>query len=188
MYAVGLWVISCEPRAGQDPPLGIPELGGISHDRLFCQPLRSCSSIDCRDIQRGDSRKHHFDALGLVDGSPSRAGVRVKVKTPELALFRMQECRNAECQGSPNGAFQPIRAFMHSCIFAFEAGAERPGPIVARWAGMIEQPSPPPFPRPPDPIDKPPPDIKPVPPPDIPPPAGPPDIHPPIGPDFPQPI
>jgi hypothetical protein len=30
---------------------------------------------------------------------------------------------------------------------------------------------PPPFPRPPDPIEKPPPDIKPVPPPDIPPPA-----------------
>jgi len=62
------------------------------------------------------------------------------------------------------------------------------GPIVAALAGMIEQPSPPPFPRPPDPIDKPPPDIKPVPPPDIPPPAGPPDIHPPTGPDFPQPI
>ena len=37
---------------------------------------------------------------------------------------------------------------------------------------MIEQPSKPDFPRPPDPIDKPPPDIKPVPPPDIPPPAG----------------
>jgi hypothetical protein len=45
--------------------------------------------------------------------------------------------------------------------------------------GMIEQPSRPEFPGPPDPIDKPPPDIKPVPPPDIPPPAGPPDLQPP---------
>jgi hypothetical protein len=43
---------------------------------------------------------------------------------------------------------------------------------------MIEQPSKPAFPGPPDPIDKPPPDIKPVPPPDIPPPAGQPDIQP----------
>jgi hypothetical protein len=42
---------------------------------------------------------------------------------------------------------------------------------------MIEQPSQPDFPRPPDPIDKPPPDIKPVPPPDIPVPG--PDIQPP---------
>jgi hypothetical protein len=42
---------------------------------------------------------------------------------------------------------------------------------------MIEQPSQPDFPRPPDPIDKPPPDIKPVPPPDIPAPA--PEIPPP---------
>jgi len=39
---------------------------------------------------------------------------------------------------------------------------------------MIEQPSSPDFPRPPDIIDRPPPDIRPVPPPDIPPPAGPP--------------
>jgi len=46
---------------------------------------------------------------------------------------------------------------------------------------MIEQPSKPDFPRPPDPIDKPPPDIKPVPPPDIPVPA--PDVHPPTFPE-----
>jgi hypothetical protein len=49
---------------------------------------------------------------------------------------------------------------------------ELPMPITF----MIEQPSRPDFPRPPDPIDRPPPDIKPVPPPDIPPPAGPPDV------------
>jgi hypothetical protein len=48
---------------------------------------------------------------------------------------------------------------------------------------MIEQPSRPDFPRPPDPIDSPPPDIKPVPPPDIPPPAGEPDIRTPRSPD-----
>ena len=53
---------------------------------------------------------------------------------------------------------------------------------------MIEQPSPSPFPRPPDPIDRPPPDIKPVPPPDIPPPAGPPTFRAAEGPRFPQPI
>ena len=47
---------------------------------------------------------------------------------------------------------------------------------------MIEQPSQPDFPRPPDPIDKPPPDIKPVPPPDIPVPGAP-DIQPPTFPD-----
>ena len=46
---------------------------------------------------------------------------------------------------------------------------------------MIEQPSKPDFPRPPDPIDKPPPDIKPVPPPDIPVPA--PDVYPPTFPE-----
>jgi hypothetical protein len=51
------------------------------------------------------------------------------------------------------------------------------GERLARLIGMIEQPSQPDFPRPPDPIDKPPPDIKPVPPPDIPVPA--PDIQPP---------
>jgi hypothetical protein len=51
------------------------------------------------------------------------------------------------------------------------------GRVVARFQRMmIEQPSKPEFPGPPDPIDRPPPDIKPVPPPDIPPPAGPPDI------------
>ena len=49
------------------------------------------------------------------------------------------------------------------------------------WRSMIEQPSKPTTPRPPDPIDKPPPDIKPVPPPDIPPPA--PDIQPPTFPE-----
>jgi len=54
---------------------------------------------------------------------------------------------------------------------------------LAGFFTMIEQPSRPDFPRPPDPIDKPPPDIKPVPPPDIPPPAGPPDIQPVIPPD-----
>jgi hypothetical protein len=48
---------------------------------------------------------------------------------------------------------------------------------------MIEQPSSPDFPRPPDIIDTPPPDIKTVPPPDIPPPAGPPDVQPPPGPE-----
>jgi hypothetical protein len=48
---------------------------------------------------------------------------------------------------------------------------------------MIEQPSRPDMPRPPDIIDRPPPDIKPVPPPDIPPPAGPPDVQPPTGPE-----
>ena len=46
---------------------------------------------------------------------------------------------------------------------------------------MIEQPSKPDFPRPPDPIDRPPPDIKPVPPPDIPVPA--PDVQPPTFPE-----
>ena len=48
---------------------------------------------------------------------------------------------------------------------------------------MIEQPSSPDFPGPPDIIDTPPPDIKPVPPPDIPPPAGPSEIHPPTFPE-----
>ena len=48
---------------------------------------------------------------------------------------------------------------------------------------MIEQPSQPDFPRPPDVIDSPPPDIRPVPPPDIPPPAGPPDVQPPTKPE-----
>jgi hypothetical protein len=52
------------------------------------------------------------------------------------------------------------------------------GSVVAALAGMIEQPSPPEFPRPVDPIDTPPPDIKPVPPPDIPP-EGTPDTQPP---------
>jgi hypothetical protein len=51
------------------------------------------------------------------------------------------------------------------------------GQSLARLIRMIEQPSKPDFPRPPDPIDKPPPDIKPVPPPDIPVPG--PDIQPP---------
>src|SRR5580704_15669816 len=46
------------------------------------------------------------------------------------------------------------------------------GRVVARIDVMIEQPSRPDFPRPPDPIDRPPPDIKPVPPPDIPLPVG----------------
>lgn len=55
----------------------------------------------------------------------------------------------------------------------------RMGSVVAAVNRMIEQPSPPDFPRPVDPIDTPPPDIKPVPPPDIPPPEGPPDIPPP---------
>jgi hypothetical protein len=57
------------------------------------------------------------------------------------------------------------------------------GPVVALSSRMIEQPSRPDVPRPPDPIDKPPPDIKPIPPPDIPPPAGPPDIPPPPQPE-----
>ena len=56
-------------------------------------------------------------------------------------------------------------------------------PLLQRWTVMIEQPSRPDIPRPPDPIDKPPPDIKPIPPPDIPPPAGPPDIPPPQAPE-----
>jgi hypothetical protein len=50
-------------------------------------------------------------------------------------------------------------------------------PPCCNSIGMIEQPSQPDFPRPPDPIDKPPPDIKPVPPPDIPAPA--PEVPPP---------
>ena len=51
--------------------------------------------------------------------------------------------------------------------------------IGARAARAFQQrPSPPPFPRPPDPIDVPPPDIKPVPPPDVVP-VPPPDIRPP---------
>src|SRR5438874_863743 len=57
------------------------------------------------------------------------------------------------------------------------------GFVVAGLRDMIEQPSRPDIPRPPDPIDKPPPDIKPVPPPDIPAPAGPPDIQPPSPPE-----
>jgi hypothetical protein len=61
--------------------------------------------------------------------------------------------------------------------------ALRSGSVVALDVDMIEQPSPPDFPRPVDPIDTPPPDIKPVPPPDIPPPEGPPDIPPPPRPD-----
>src|SRR2546425_13284347 len=61
------------------------------------------------------------------------------------------------------------------------------GNIVAERLRMIEQPSRPDLPRPPDPIDKPPPDIRPVPPPDIPPPAGPPDIQPPREPGWPTP-
>ena len=55
------------------------------------------------------------------------------------------------------------------------------GERLAGVQAMIEQPSKPPFPGPPDPIDKPPPDIKPVPPPDIPVPA--PDIQPPTFPE-----
>ena len=55
------------------------------------------------------------------------------------------------------------------------------GRVIAGWTDMIEQPSPPDIPRPPDSIDNPPPDIKPVPPPDIPPPAGPPDVQLPTG-------
>jgi hypothetical protein len=55
------------------------------------------------------------------------------------------------------------------------------GKFVATTALMIEQPSKPDIPRPPDPIDRPPPDIKPVPPPDIPVPA--PDIQPPTFPE-----
>ena len=55
------------------------------------------------------------------------------------------------------------------------------GMHVATGYRMIEQPSKPDFPRPPDPIDKPPPDIKPVPPPDIPVPA--PDVQPPTFPE-----
>jgi hypothetical protein len=56
------------------------------------------------------------------------------------------------------------------------------GRIVAALHGMIEQPSKPDIPRPPDVIDKPPPDIKPVPPPDIPVPSAP-DIQPPTFPE-----
>ena len=56
------------------------------------------------------------------------------------------------------------------------------GTTVATRYGMIEQPSKPDFPRPPDPIDKPPPDIKPVPPPDIPVPSAP-DVQPPTFPE-----
>jgi hypothetical protein len=57
------------------------------------------------------------------------------------------------------------------------------GSIVAIDRIMIEQPSKPDFPRPPDVIDKPPPDIKPVPPPDIPVPSGLPDVQPPTFPE-----
>jgi hypothetical protein len=53
--------------------------------------------------------------------------------------------------------------------------------MLQRFLSMIEQPSKPDFPGPPDPIDKPPPDIKPVPPPDIPVPA--PDVQPPTFPE-----
>ena len=56
------------------------------------------------------------------------------------------------------------------------------GSVVAITGAMIEQPSKPDFPRPPDPIDKPPPDIKPVPPPDIPVPNSP-DVQPPTFPE-----
>src|SRR5213596_3694701 len=62
---------------------------------------------------------------------------------------------------------------------AFDRDIRRLGRVVAPVSRMIEQPSSPDFPRPPDIIDRPPPDIRPVPPPDIPPPAGPPDIPPP---------
>ena len=57
------------------------------------------------------------------------------------------------------------------------------GRVVAEIRSMIEQPSSPEIPRPPDVIDRPPPDVTPIPPPDIPPPAGPPDIQPPPGPE-----
>jgi hypothetical protein len=53
------------------------------------------------------------------------------------------------------------------------------GVEIAAVGGMIEQPSPPIIPQPPNPIDEPPPDIRPVPPPDIPVPEGPPDVPPP---------
>jgi len=55
--------------------------------------------------------------------------------------------------------------------------------LLQRFKLMIEQPSSPEIPRPPDVIDRPPPDVTPVPPPDIPPPEGPPDIQPPRGPE-----
>jgi hypothetical protein len=55
-----------------------------------------------------------------------------------------------------------------SAFYTTEIGITLVGEGLARLIRMIEQPSKPDFPRPPDPIDKPPPDIKPVPPPDIP--------------------
>jgi hypothetical protein len=78
-----------------------------------------------------------------------------------------------------------ILAFLHSCIISsqFPSTCRSLGPFIARAVLMIEQPSRPDFPRPPDIIDTPPPDIKPVPPPDIPPPAGPPDLQPPPRPE-----
>ncbi len=72
---------------------------------------------------------------------------------------------------------------MRSRSCAQSAWMSESAAVLHRLDGMLEQPSRPVFPGPPDPIDKPPPDIKPVPPPDIPPPAGPPDIQPPSRPD-----
>ena len=67
--------------------------------------------------------------------------------------------------------------------WAHQSYAPEEAALLHVIACMIEQPSKPDIPRPPDPIDRPPPDIKPVPPPDIPLPGGPPDVHPPTFPE-----
>ena len=67
----------------------------------------------------------------------------------------------------------------HTAPLSFQPESREPCPsgfILAGAECMIEQPSTPDIPRPPDPVDKPPPDIKPVPPPDIPVPS--PDVQP----------
>jgi hypothetical protein len=109
--------------------------------------------------ERRERRESFFIDYPARQGNQSGRGLR--------ALPQMTDENESLC------SLRPLRLYT--------AGVKK-GMGVAIGQRMIEQPSKPDFPRPPDPIDKPPPDIKPVPPPDIPVPSAP-DVQPPTFPE-----